>query len=72
VLFVRPVWSSTPSRTQVMEFPENVDERGMMRNTHRAVPVRFHILKNRNGPTGVSPEVKWCKHTGNFQTLVRP
>lgn len=70
VLFVRPVWSATPPRTEVMEFPENVDDRGLMRSVHRAVPVRFHILKNRNGPVGVSPKVKWCKHTGNFQTLV--
>ena len=71
VMFVRPVWSSAPSRQQVLEFPENRDERGLMRPVHRAVPARFHILKNRNGPVGVTPEVKWSKHTGNFQTLTR-
>lgn len=71
VIFVRPVWTSTPPRAQVMQFPENVDERGLMRPVHRAVPARFHVLKNRNGPVGVSPEVKWSKHTGNFQTLTR-
>lgn len=71
VIFVRPVWHSTPTRAQVLQFPENVDPRGLMRPVHRAVPARFHVLKNRNGPTGVSPEVKWCKHTGNFQTLTR-
>ena len=71
VMFVRPVWTSVPRREQVVRFPENVDDRGLLRPVHRAVPARFHILKNRNGPTGVSPEVKWSKHTGNFQTLVR-
>jgi len=71
VMFVRPVWSSAPTRAQVLEFPENVDDRGLMRSVHRAVPARFHVIKNRNGPTGVSPAVKWSKHTGNFQTLVR-
>jgi len=71
VMFVRPVWTSVPSRQQVVRFPENVDPQGLMRPVHRAVPARFHILKNRNGPIGVSPEVKWSKHTGNFQTLVR-
>ena len=71
VMFVRPIWTSTPSRQQVTRFPENVDSRGLLRPVHRAVPARFFILKNRNGPVGVSPEVKWSKHTGNFQTLVR-
>jgi replicative DNA helicase len=70
VLFVRPVWSMAPPRTQVARFPENLDDRGIIRSVMRAVPVRFHIIKNRNGPVGVSPEVKWSKHTGNFQTLV--
>jgi len=71
VMFVRPVWTSAPPRQEVVAFPENVDERGLLRPVHRAVPARFFILKNRNGPTGVSPKVKWAKHTGNFQTLVR-
>jgi replicative DNA helicase len=70
VMFVRPVWGEAPSRQQVARFPENMDERNVMRPIHRAIPMRMHILKNRNGPVGVSPEVKWSKHTGNFQTLV--
>lgn len=71
VMFVRPVWSAMPSRQQVARFPENLDERNMRRTVLRAVPMRFHILKNRNGPIGVTSEIKWAKHTGNFQTLVR-
>jgi replicative DNA helicase len=71
VMFIRQVWTSTPSRAQMTRFPENVDERGLLLPTLRAVPARFLILKNRNGPVGVTPEIKWSKHTGNFQTLVR-
>ncbi len=71
VMFVRPVWSTSPSREMVARFPENTDERGLRLPVIRAAPVRFHVLKNRNGPTGVTSEIKWSKHTGNFQTLTR-
>jgi replicative DNA helicase len=72
VMFIRPVWqTATPSREQVARFPENMDERNIRRSVIRAAPVRIHVLKNRNGPVGVTGEVKWLKHTGGFQSLVR-
>ena len=72
VMFIRPVWLTVePSDAEARRFPENVDERNLRRQVVRAVPVRIHVLKNRNGPVGVTGEVKWLKHTGAFQSLTR-
>jgi replicative DNA helicase len=71
VMFPRPV--RNPSVSVLEMFPENFDEAsGQLLNTRpRAVPVIFHVLKNRNGTTGVSDPVKWCKHLDTYQTLSR-
>jgi len=70
VMFPRPV--RNPSIAQMEQFPENFDERGQLMNSRpRAIPVNFHILKNRNGTIGVTDPVKWCKHLDTYQTLMR-
>lgn len=72
VMFIRPIWrTAMPPREEVIQYPENTDERGNLLPVIRACPTRFFVLKNRNGPVGVTGRVKWCKHTGDFQTLVR-
>ena len=70
IIFPRNLWQN-PNPQQILEFPEN-------RNPHtlqpydelKAVPMRFHILKNRNGPIGITPKIKWTKSTGRYQTLI--
>lgn len=71
VMFPRPV--RTPSAAVLEMFPENFDEiTGQLLNTRpRAIPVIFHVLKNRNGTIGVSDPVKWCKHLDIYQTIQR-
>lgn len=73
VVFVRSAWSRhEPPREEVLRFPENRDpETGGPAAVLRSIPVQFHVAKNRNGPIGVSERVKWGKHTGQFQTLMR-
>ena len=70
ITFIRNVWKK-PTDAEIRSFPENIDEHGGTRNMLKAVPVRLHVLKNRNGPVGISDPIKWSKHTGNYQTLVR-
>lgn len=70
VMFPRPIRSPSPALLSM--FPENYDENHVLMNTRpRALPVYFHILKNRNGTIGVSDPVKWCKHLDTYQTLER-
>ena len=67
VTFLRPHWRN-PTDQQLRVFPENVSH-GRALERPKAVPVRFHFAKNRNGEIGVSDIVKWNKGTGQFQTL---
>ncbi len=70
VQFPRP--QRNPSGQVLSLFDENIDENGhLMLNRPKAVPVTFHVAKNRNGQTGPSDPVKWCKHTDTYQTLTR-
>lgn len=68
VIFPREKWSN-PTAKELAIFPENLDERGRVKPQARAIPIRFWIEKNRNGPTGTSEEVKWDKGTGRYHTL---
>ena len=67
VAFLRPHWRN-PTEQQLRAFPENV-VRGQVLERPKAVPMRFHFAKNRNGEIGVSDIVKWNKGTGQFQSL---
>ena len=72
VIFPRNVWPASPTPEQVAKFPENTDGSGRANLTRiKAVPIRFHVSKNRNGRTGSTEVVKWNKATGNYYTLVR-
>jgi replicative DNA helicase len=71
VLFPRKVWGETPTHEQRRRFPENLQEDGTPMAALRVIPVRFHVLKNRNGPTGTTDVIKWSMHTGNYQTMER-
>lgn len=52
-------------------FPENLSEMGTFVPTKalNATVMKAHILKNTNGPTGVSGDIKWIKPYQAFQTL---
>jgi len=71
VVFPRAAWHD-PSPQDVARFPENIDQQSSrLLPTIRAVPMRFYVRKNRNGPIGITDEVKWCMHTGAYYTLRR-
>jgi replicative DNA helicase len=67
VMFPRSWGNAGP--VQYGQYPENLDRAGHLLPRPKAVSVWFHVLKNRNGDTGVSDEVKWSKHLDKFQTL---
>ena len=69
VAFIRGYWRN-PTEQQLRTFPENVVQ-GRLLERPKAIPVRFHFAKNRNGEMGVSDIVKWNKGNGKFQTLAR-
>ena len=71
VVFPRSEWND-PGPQEISRFPENVDTQSTrLLPTIRAVPMRFYVRKNRNGPVGVTDEIKWCMHTGAYYTLRR-
>ena len=69
---LRSLWPNPPTSEQIRAagFPENFSH-GQMLPVVKAIPMRVHVLKNRNGPLGVSDPIKWIKATGVFQTLTR-
>ncbi len=47
-------------------FPQNTE------NGHfevRAIPIRIHVRKNRNGPIGKTSPILWDKATNNYYAL---
>jgi replicative DNA helicase len=71
VIFPRAAWTN-PTPEQLRTFPENVNPQNHQLLDHvKAIPVIFHVKKNRNGAIGKSDPVKWNKATGNYQTLQR-
>ncbi len=67
VWVIRIMWSNPPSQAQIngARYPENTE--GIV----RAVPVKVFVLKNRNGPIGVTEMIKWIKSTNTYLTLTR-
>lgn len=66
------IFSRQEKTTQedLAQFPENVDQRTRrVLPEIKAVPIKYYIAKNRNGPIGVSGVVKWIKSTNTFQSL---
>lgn len=68
VIMPQQIWES-PSGDQLRRFPANVQPDGQLYPVIRAMPIRMHVKKNTNGPTGVTTEILWEKHTGKFLTL---
>ena len=66
IIFPRALWS-VPSGAQLEMFPENREPNGTV--VERAIPIKFHIKKNRNGRTGVSIPTLWNKATNDFRAL---
>jgi replicative DNA helicase len=66
VIFVRPVWAN-PSPAQLAAYPENRMGGGVIVN--KAVPMRFIIAKNRNGPLATTKEVLFVKDRNTYRTL---
>jgi len=70
IIFPRISWNN-PEPVEIARFPENIEPTGGLMPKLRAEPVNFYVQKNRNGPTGVSQEIKWVKAWGDYQTLRR-
>nr|MBN1228909.1 hypothetical protein [Anaerolineae bacterium] len=68
IIFPRIAWNN-PTDADIAQFPENVNPTGGLMPRLRAEPVNLYVQKNRNGPTGVTPVVKWVKAWGDYQTL---
>jgi len=68
VWFPRAIWRR-PSPAEIAAYPENIIN-GQTLETPRAVPIKVHVTKNRNGPTGETEPILWLKHTNQFRTLV--
>lgn len=64
----RAVWP-TPTGTQLRTFPDNIDESGELYEGAKAIPIKVHVLKNRNGSVGVTRPFLWRKHTNDFNTI---
>jgi replicative DNA helicase len=71
VWFVRNIWGNNVAPDIVAQFPENLAPDGSPLSLWKAVPVRFYVRKNRNGPVGVSEPVKFVKSTNAFLPIVR-
>jgi replicative DNA helicase len=63
----RLLWP-VPTGDQLRMFPDNVDN-GELREIPRAVPIKIHVLKNRNGPVGETMPILWRKHVNDFNTI---
>jgi replicative DNA helicase len=70
---LRSLWNNPPTLEQIanFRFPENFDMGGRALPVARSIPMRMFVLKNRNGPIGITDPIKWNKSTGVFQTLTR-
>ena len=68
VWFLRKIWSS-PTENDLRRYPQNTKPDGSMHSSIKAEPIRVHIKKNRNGPTGTTGPILWVKSTGKFLTL---
>jgi replicative DNA helicase len=71
---LRSLWNNPPTLEQIerFRFPENFNEAGNRAlPVARSIPMRMFVLKNRNGPIGITDPIKWNKSTGVFQTLTR-
>jgi replicative DNA helicase len=66
VIFTRPIWNN-PSSAQLATIPENRMGGGVI--VSKAVPMRFIVAKNRNGPLGISKDVLFLKDRNSYQTL---
>lgn len=65
----RALWVN-PSSAQLRQFSQNIDPlSGQLYPQVKAIPIVFHVLKNRNGPIGKTEPVLWVKSTNNFIPL---
>ncbi len=65
VIFPRNVWRN-PQEAQLRLFRENIDGNRIL---NKAVPVRLHIKKNRNGPVGTTKPFLFDKATNLFRSI---
>lgn len=69
IMFARHYWNN-PTEEQIRQFPENYDpQTSRLLPSLKAVPIRLYVRKNRNGPIGTTPPIKWTMSTGNYQSL---
>ena len=69
IVFPRTVWTD-PSQAEIASYPENIIPATRRPYSQlKAVPIKFHVVKNRNGAVGTSEPVKWIKSTGDYQTV---
>jgi replicative DNA helicase len=70
VLFPRMVWAN-PTDAQLRTIEQNIiPGTSELYPTIKALPIRFHLKKNRNGGTGVTRPVLWVRSTNNYYSIV--
>jgi replicative DNA helicase len=69
VVFIWAAWEGEPTQEMIMSYPENFNypRSGII----RAVPIRFHVAKNRNGGIGDTPPFLWDRATNRFRLIQR-
>jgi replicative DNA helicase len=69
VWFPREVWQR-PTEGQLRMFPQNINHaNNTLYPMVKAIPIRVHIKKNRNGGVGATDPILWIKSTNQFRTL---
>ena len=68
VWFPRKLWYE-PTPVQLSAFAANKEENGRLKAKPPAIPVKFFVEKNRNGPTGITDPILWDKSTGRYTDL---
>lgn len=64
----RAVWP-TPTGTQLRRFQDNINENGDLHEGIKAMPIKIHVLKNRNGAIGVTRPFLWRRHVNDFNII---
>ena len=67
-------WNNpNPTIDERLQFPENRDPRRpeLAVDRPRAVPIIYHVLKNRNGEIGETNPIKWDKATNRYEEIQR-
>jgi replicative DNA helicase len=69
VWFPRSIWAR-PTEAQLSSIPQNINpQTRQLYPTIKALPIKVHIKKNRNGGTGITRPILWVRSTNNFYSI---